>query len=165
MSGWPFGSLYSHIYFYGRMNIQKITSRIRDGLPALVAPQALLRVPTISQGNSILLLKNGGEFFPALVAAIDSATRCVHIETYIFRDDAAGQSIAHALKSAAQRGVSVRVVVDGVGRCDTPEAFFIELTAAGVELAIFRPEPRFFNFRTSRPCRIKNIKCKVGAII
>ena len=49
-----------------------------------------MRHKRIVAGNRITLLKNGAEFFPALIAAIDSATVEVGIETYIFRDDVAG---------------------------------------------------------------------------
>lgn len=104
----------------------------------------------VSRGNAITLLKNGGELFPALVAAIDSATHDVCIETYIFCDDTAGELIANALKSAARRGVSVRVVVDGVGMGATSPLFLDALKQAGVELAIFRPEREFFSLRRSR---------------
>ena len=41
-------------------------------------------------GNRVTLLRNGAEFFPALVAAIDSASDDVRIETYIFADDGPG---------------------------------------------------------------------------
>ena len=43
-------------------------------------------------GNTIELLRSGSEFFPALTAAIDAATREVWLETYIFADDAAGRA-------------------------------------------------------------------------
>ena len=41
-------------------------------------------------GNAIDLLRSGGEYFPALCAAIDAAAREVWLETYIFADDSAG---------------------------------------------------------------------------
>ncbi len=107
-----------------------------------------------SGGNSITLLKNGAEFFPSLITAIDSATRDVRIETYIFDDDAAGQQIGDALKSAARRGVPVRVVVDGLGSGRTPATFFDGLKQAGVEFAVFRPERNVFNFKRSRLRRV-----------
>lgn len=131
-----------------------IASRILNRLPLRKTRQDFPGIAAIRRGNAITLLKNGFEFFPALAAAIDSATHDIRIETYIFRDDAAGLMIADALKRAAKRGVSVRVVVDGIGIGDTPAAFFIALKQAGVELAIFRPERKFFNFRKSRLRRV-----------
>ncbi|MCL4690188.1 MAG: cardiolipin synthase ClsB, partial [Burkholderiales bacterium] len=59
-------------------------------------------------GNRVTLLRNGAEYFPALVAAIDSAAEDVRVETYILADDAAGRAVGEAMKRAARRGVSVR---------------------------------------------------------
>ena len=66
-------------------------------------------------GNRIELLRNGAEFFPALIRAIDAAELEVWLETYIFADDASGREVSAALVRAAQRGVTVRVLVDGWG--------------------------------------------------
>ncbi len=90
-------------------------------------------------GNRITLYKNGEQFFPAIRAAIDAATHDIRIETYIFEDDAAGRSIADALICAARRGVLVRLLVDGFGSRNTPEAFFSSMTEAGVEVQFYRP--------------------------
>ena len=38
-------------------------------------------------GNRIALLQNGAEYFPALIAACDEATREIHLESYIFEGD------------------------------------------------------------------------------
>ena len=101
-------------------------------------------------GNRITLLKNGADFFPALIAAIDAALLDVRIENYIFEADATGKRIADALKRAAQRGVAVRVLVDGVGSWRTPTSFFDELRAAGVKLLLFRPVRRWAIFKRSQ---------------
>ena len=105
-------------------------------------------------GNRITLLKNGAEFFPALIAAIDAAVLDVRVENYIFEADATGNRIADALKRAAQRGVAVRVLVDGVGSWRTPTAFFEKLRASGVKLLIFRPVLKWFSFRRSHLRRV-----------
>lgn len=65
--------------------------------------------------NQIDLLVTGGALFPALVSAIDAASREIHFETYIFDMDSAGLSIRDALCRAAQRGVFVTVIVDWLG--------------------------------------------------
>ena len=56
-------------------------------------------------GNRVQLLESGGEYFPALIAAIDTALAEVHLETYIFSDDATGRRGAAALARAARRCV------------------------------------------------------------
>ena len=71
--------------------------------------------PEFVDGNHLTLLNGGAEFFPALIAAIEVAEREVQIETYIFEDDASGRLVIDALKRAAARGVTARVLVDGFG--------------------------------------------------
>lgn len=66
-------------------------------------------------GNSIIPLKNGDNAYPAMLAAIAGASHSVHLSTYIFDGDATGRSFTAALKSAASRGVEVRVIVDSLG--------------------------------------------------
>jgi cardiolipin synthase A/B len=75
---------------------------------------------TLAGGHQLQLLEGGGEFFPALTAAIDQARREVRLETYIFDFEGAGTGVALALERAATRGVAVFLVMDGVG---TPRAF------------------------------------------
>ena len=101
-------------------------------------------------GNRITLLKNGSEFFPALIGAIDAAIVDIRIEMYIFCDDATGQRVADALIRAARRGVAVRLMIDGVGSRGTPEAFFESMREAGIKLLVFRPDRRAFHFSKAR---------------
>ncbi len=64
-----------------------------------------LIVIRFTPGNAIDLLRSGGEFFPALTAAIDDARREIWLETYIFADDAAGK---RDRRCAGARGASRR---------------------------------------------------------
>lgn len=105
-------------------------------------------------GNRITLLKNGEEFFPALIEAINMATAEIRLETYIFSNDVAGTAIADALNRAAQRKVNVEVLIDGVGSHRTPEAFFDAMQRAGVDVVIFRPKRKLFSFKKSRLRRV-----------
>jgi cardiolipin synthase len=105
-------------------------------------------------GNRVTLLRNGAEFFPALVAAIDSAVEDVRLETYIFADDAAGRAVGDALVRAARRGASVRLMVDGFGSRGLAPEFIAGLREAGVVVQLFRPERRWRTFRRSRLRRL-----------
>lgn len=91
-------------------------------------------------GNAITLLETGSAFFPALVAAIDAARHEFLLETYIFENDATGKTVADALCRAAQRGVTVRIVVDGFGSPAFDDALRPALAAAGAHVLIYRPE-------------------------
>ena len=63
-------------------------------------------MPDYIGGNRLTLLRNGGEYFPALVAAIDAAKVEVFLETYIFANDETGALVGGALMRAAGRGVA-----------------------------------------------------------
>jgi len=105
-------------------------------------------------GNRLTLLRNGAEFFPALVAAIDSAMSDVRLETYIFEDDEAGRVVAHALSRAAARGARVRLLVDGFGSRDLPARLVAHMEAAGVVVRRFRPERGWMRLRRNRLRRL-----------
>ena len=93
-----------------------------------------------ADGNRITLITRGLEYFPQLEAACDGARHEIHIETYIFDDDAAGQRIAAALKRAARRGVATHVLVDGFGSKRLGDRFIAELRDAGVRFLVYRPD-------------------------
>ena len=86
-----------------------------------------------------MLLRGGDSFFPALVAAIDGSMREVRLETYIFYFDASGERVAAALVRAAQRGVAVYLVMDGIGTPLVPAAWARQFDAAGVHWHRFSP--------------------------
>jgi cardiolipin synthase A/B len=105
-------------------------------------------------GNRLSLLESGAEYFPALIAAIDAAIYEVHLETYIFADDTTGREVAAALARAAQRGVAVRVLVDGFGARGFAAGFGASLAAGRVEVMTYRPEVGRFEFRRHRLRRL-----------
>lgn len=105
-------------------------------------------------GNRLSLLESGTEYFPALIAAIDAARHEVHLESYIFADDTTGRRVAAALAGAAQRGVAVRVLVDGFGARDFAAGIGASLAAAGVEVMTYRPEAGRYRFRRHRLRRL-----------
>ena len=105
-------------------------------------------------GNRLRLLRNGVEYFPALIDAVDRARHEVHLETYIFADDATGRRVAASLTAAARRGVAVRLLVDGFGARGFEEGLGAALAAAGAEVLIYRPEVGRYAFRRHRLRRL-----------
>ena len=106
-------------------------------------------------GNRIKLLRSGAEYFPALERAIDSAHREIWLESYLFADDATGRRIAAALARAAQRGVKVRVMVDGWGaKFYLTPALERFMRDGGIELLKYRPEVAPWQFRSHRLRRL-----------
>ena len=59
--------------------------------------------------------QDGLQALQALLQLIDSATRSLDVCTYVLADDLVGRQIGTALQRAAQRGVKVRLLLDGVG--------------------------------------------------
>jgi cardiolipin synthase A/B len=114
-----------------------------------------MRMHTYSSGNSVSLLRNGTEYFPAVVRAIDEAQGSVYVEAYIFADDASGRVVADALRQAALRGVDVRLVIDGFGTKPylTP-SLQESLESAGARLLLYRADVFPMTFRRARLRRL-----------
>ena len=89
--------------------------------------------------HDIRLLRGGVDLFAALVAAMDAAEREVRLETYIFDFAGSGADVGHALVRAAQRGVVVQVVVDGVGTGHLPPQWAQRFAQAGVLCHVYSP--------------------------
>jgi cardiolipin synthase len=89
--------------------------------------------------HDLKLLTGGEELFPALIEAIGAARAEVMLETYIFDFSRSVIPVAEALEQAAARGVTVRVVVDGVGTGEIPAAWQQRWAAAGVRWRVFNP--------------------------
>jgi cardiolipin synthase len=95
--------------------------------------------PLIYGGNRLKLLKNGDQYFPMLLAAINSAARSIHLETYIFEEDNIGQRVADALAIAADRGVAVHLLLDGFGSQATAPGLIERLQPLGAQILVFNP--------------------------
>ncbi|MXV44214.1 cardiolipin synthase [Saccharibacter sp. 17.LH.SD] len=66
-------------------------------------------------GNSVTCLHDGDNVYPLMLEAIAQAQRSILLCSYIFRNDTVGEKFVQALVAAQQRGVEIRVLVDGVG--------------------------------------------------
>ncbi|SFP96484.1 cardiolipin synthase [Nitrosomonas cryotolerans] len=109
-----------------------------------------MSIPRFIGGNNITLLHNGVEYFPMLEAAIDAARYEIHLEVYIFEYDATGTRISDALKRAAQRGVSVHLLLDGFGSQNLPKKIIRGMLNVGIKILIFREESLFSKLRRYR---------------
>lgn len=119
--------------------------------------------PLFHAGNRITQLETGAEFFPALTAAINGAHNEVHLESYIYADDATGRAVTAALVAAAQRGVAVHVMVDGFGSADFLATLGYELIAAGAQVLIYRPEMERLRLRLHRH-RLRRLHRKLAVV-
>lgn len=112
-------------------------------------------------GHQLQLLQGSQAFFNAVIQAMDASRYEVRLETYIFRVDASGEQIVQALERAAARGVTVYVVVDGVGTPTLPLPWPQRLTNAGVQWRVFAPLGRWGLLVPSRWRRLHRKLCVV----
>ena len=118
-------------------------------------------MPQLRSGHQVQLLQGGQAFFAALIDAIDGSTHEIRMETYIFCTEAAGAKVAAALERAAQRGVVVYLVMDGVGTPRIPLEWSTRFDAAGVKWRIFSPLGRLGMLIPSRWRRLHRKLCVV----
>lgn len=93
-------------------------------IPTLNIPPAFAEIARISDtitmtplvaGNQVDILHNGEKAYPAMLRAIEHASRSVFLTTYIFETNHTGLQFVDALERATKRGVMVRVLIDGIG--------------------------------------------------
>jgi len=92
----------------------------------------------ILPGQDIKILNNGDEFFPALIKAINSASKSVSFSVYIWESGKVSDMVFEALIKKAREGVFVKVLVDGFGGFFVPTDKIQELKDAGGLVVIFR---------------------------
>ncbi len=110
--------------------------------------------PEFLSGNRVTLLNSGRDYFPVLLAEIETAQSEIFLESYIFANDQTGHEIANALCRAAARGVVVNVTVDGFGGHNFATDFLPSLTEWGVRAMLYRPEISRFRLRRHRLRRL-----------
>lgn len=110
-----------------------------------LADQAFSRAAgaPLVEGNSVRLLLDARENYPAWLAAIGGAEHHINFESYIIHEDSAGWRFADALVAKARDGVRVRLIYDWMGGFGkTSRSFWNHLRAGGVEVRCYNP-PRF----------------------
>ena len=120
-----------------------VRRRSRDTiLRALTPDQRLVarQAATISgdfptAGNEIELFDEADALFAQMERDIDAAERHVHVVFYIALDDATSCGVFRALERAARRGVTCRLLLDGLGsRPFLKSARCEQVVAAGVQV-------------------------------
>jgi cardiolipin synthase len=122
----------------------QLHARERDAMSPVrtLANQAFSRAagaPLVG-GNTVRLLKDARENYPAWLEAIGAAKRHIHFESYIIHEDNTGREFADALIAKAREGVRVRLIYDWMGGFGkTSRAFWNRLRAGGVEVRCYNP--------------------------
>lgn len=94
---------------------------------------ALLGPPFVD-GNTVVVLTNGNEIFPAMLKEIKAATQTITFETFIYWSDSIGVEFADALSERASNGVKVHVLLDWLGSIKMEDGQLNKMQQAGVEI-------------------------------
>ena len=92
-----------------------------------------------SSGNSIKVLKNGQEIFPAMLDAIKKAQRRIDFLTFVYWKGEIAHKIAEALAQKARDGIEVRVILDSYGAAFMADGLTEMMEENGVHIDWFRP--------------------------
>lgn len=146
----PYVGVPLYLIFGGRKVQSRAGKKSRLGLEtALAIPlqqahtvDRLLRtyhLPGAQDGHRLMLCPDGQTRFETLMALLDSAQRSIHLSTFVFRVDVVGKQILDKLAQKAATGVSVRLLMDGVGSLHTRHKDLKPLLDAGGKVAWFMP--------------------------
>ncbi len=120
---------------------------------------------SVAKSSDLQLLEGSIAFFPSLIATIDNAQKSVQMETYIFDVTANGADVAMALERAAQRGVQVRVMVDGFGTPEFPDEWKTRFKLAGIQWFVYEPIVTLGIFLPSQWRRLHRKLCVIDGTV
>lgn len=89
------------------------------------------------EGNTLKMYSDGTSFLYDLIRTIAAARSHVHLQFYIFEDDAVGRLLRDVLMDKAREGVKVRLLYDDVGCWKVKNSFFEQMLCAGIEAQSF----------------------------
>ncbi len=89
------------------------------------------------EGNRTTLYFDGYTMVQALMRDIAHARHHIHLEFYIFEDDAIGHLVRDLLVDKVKEGVEVRLLYDDVGSWNVPNSFYDQMRSEGIEVRGF----------------------------
>jgi cardiolipin synthase len=90
-------------------------------------------------GNTVEILLNGEQIFPAVLASIRSAQRTITYAQYYYEEGPVARDIAEALAERCRAGVGVNVLLDAFGSLNIPGEYLELMRASGCHVVWFRP--------------------------
>ncbi|MFT5815549.1 MAG: cardiolipin synthase [Psychroserpens sp.] len=126
----------------------------KNWYPAIIAAHNIHPINYLAN-NSVEPLINGDTAYPTMIQSIDDAKYYIVLSSYIFAYDSLGRQFVNALARAHQRGVTVNVLLDGIGIGCSWQKVDRALKKMGVKTARFLPAIsltsfRFINLRNHR---------------
>lgn len=111
---------------------------IHDDVPWRRVLEGTLGVPA-TEGNEVEVLRDGSTIFPAMLEAIEAATRTVDLLTFVYWQGDIAHRFASALCDRSDAGVRCRVILDALGARHVNRELIDDMIDAGVQLHWFRP--------------------------
>jgi cardiolipin synthase len=100
--------------------------------------------------ENIALVRSGEDYFSRLESIIDNSEFEIHIQVYLFENDATGNRIINALKEAASRQVKIYLILDGLGSLSFPSKIRNDLEQSGINVRFFAPLFSAYTFYLGR---------------
>jgi len=107
--------------------------------PAFIPTIEAYTVAPVGGGNTVDVLLNGDQIFPAQLATIRSARETITYAQYFYEEGPIGREIAEALADRCRAGVRAHILLDGFGTIQMPAEYRETITRAGCQVASFRP--------------------------
>ncbi|HKO76164.1 MAG TPA: phospholipase D-like domain-containing protein [Flavobacterium sp.] len=127
------------------------------------------RTPIFQENNSsqekVTLVRSGEDYFLRAKSIILNAKTEIHLQMYIFENDATGIEIINALKEAAIRNVKIYMLLDGYGSYSFPNLILKELTQLGINIRFFSPLLSRNNFNIGRRLHHKIIMADANVVL
>ncbi len=102
---------------------------------------------------AVRLHHDGGESAASLFETMQRARFRLDVCTYILGNDPFGLDAMLRMGQCVERGVAVRLLLDGVGAIQLPRTFFAKLKTLGIQTQIFSP---LLARRTQGPRNLRN---------
>ena len=139
----------------GPQHISRLFREEKNGLAMLCqVTEKVTREPLV-EGNRITPLINGDQAYPLMLKAIALSRCSITLCTYIFDNDRWGNKFRNELKKARERGVDVKVLIDGVGARYSLPPMTWQLRRDGIQVVCFMQtflpwRFHYFNLRNHR---------------
>jgi len=104
---------------------------------------------TVASEN-IALVYSGEDYFSRLESIIRNSQFEIHMQIYLFENDATGKRIISALKEAASRQVKIYLLLDGLGSLSFPSEVRNDLKRSGIKFRFFAPLFSAYTFYLGR---------------
>jgi cardiolipin synthase len=115
--------------------------------------------------KNLELVYSGEDYFSRLEAIIRNSQFEIHMQMYIFENDATGNRIIKALKEAASRKVQVYVLLDGLGSLSFPAEILKEMRQSGINIRFFAPLFSTYTFYLGRRLHRKVIVADAKVVL